>query len=211
MVEVKDVTGVIAQISGLTTKEVTSKKDGKKYKLFSIGILLDDDESWHNISGFKQDKVEEVLKSIDLDRNFEPGDQVKIYEESKDNQFWSIKAITSIGPKEEYLEEPAPVKKLEELDMSNIEVDSEPKVTAEKAESKTVSDYKIAEANKFSLGMALNNAAVILAGYSKKIEIGDLKLTEGLPVDKLIDEIYPLLVNKLYDYNVKIRKEKLGY
>jgi len=203
MVEVRDFTGVIAQISGLTTKSVTSKKDGKKYVLYNIGVKLDEG-SWHNISGFKQEKVEEVLKSTDLNRAYEPGDQVKIYEESKDNQFWQIKAIVSIAEKEP---ESAPdeIIKVEEIDMSDIEVDhSEPKVVAEKPESKTaVSDYKTAEANKFSLGMAINCSAVLLAA--------EIRNNKDIKVNDLFPEAYPTLVKKLYQENIELRKELLGY
>jgi len=200
MVEVKDVTGVIAQVSGLTTKEVTSKKDNKTYVLYNIGIKLDD-ETWHNISGFNQAKVEEVLKSIDLNRVFEPGDQVKIYEESKDGQFWSIKAITALN------KEPAPsteILKIEEIDLSDIEVDySEPKAAIEKTESKTVSEYKISEANKFSLGMAINCSVVLLAA--------EIRNNKDIKVNDLLPEAYPTLVKKLYQKNIELRKELLGY
>ena len=207
MVEVKDVTGVIAQVSGITTKEVTSKKDGKKYILYNIGLKLDD-ETWHNISGFNQAKAEEVLKSTDLNRVFEPGDQVKIYEESKDGQFWSIKAITALN------KEPAPKEsalKIEEIDLSDIEVDysepetaikSEPKAV-EKPEPKTVSDYKISEANKFSLGMAINCSAVLLGA--------EIRNNKDIKVNDLLPEAYPTLVKKLYQKNIELRKELLGY
>ena len=226
MVEVRDVIGVIEHITSMSTKDGIAKRTGNKFTTFNVGVKLDDD-TWHNISEFKEEKVIDKLKSTELDRDFEPGDQVKIYEESKDGQYWNIKAMVALEAeatpalkKLEELEKDAPMQ-VEEIDMSGIEInynEGKKEILAEEEKEKpkpkdkaTISDYKIAEANKYSLGMALNNAAVILAGYSKKLEIGDLKLTEGLPVDKLIDEVYPLLVDRLYEYNLKVRKEKLGY
>jgi len=198
---VRDVVGVISRITTLSEKEIISKKDGKKYKLFNIGILLDDDETWHNISGFNQAKAEEVLKSTDLNRVFEPGDQVKIYEESKDGQFWSIKAITALNKPEPSAKEET--LKLEEIDLSDIEVDySEPKADPVKAKA-TVSDYKIMEANKFSLGMAINCSAVLLGA--------EIRNNKDIKANDLLPEAYPTLVKKLYQKNIELRKELLGY
>ena len=61
--------------------------------------------------------------------------------------------------------------------------------------NKTVQDYKIEQADKFSLGMAINNAAIIAAknsvGYSRE----DMKT----------------LILNLFELYKEIRKEELGY
>ena len=61
--------------------------------------------------------------------------------------------------------------------------------------NKTVQDYKIEQADKFSLGMAINNAAVIAAknsvGYSRE----DMKT----------------LILNLFELYKEVRKEEFGY
>jgi len=61
--------------------------------------------------------------------------------------------------------------------------------------SKTVQDYKIAEANKYSLGMAINNAAVIAAKNINGYDREDMKK----------------LIKNLFELYKEIRKEELGY
>lgn len=61
--------------------------------------------------------------------------------------------------------------------------------------SKTVQDYKIEQADRFSLGMAINNAAVIMAKNSSGYSREDMK---GL-------------IKRLFELYKEIRKEKLGY
>jgi len=62
--------------------------------------------------------------------------------------------------------------------------------------SKTVQDYKVEQADRFSLGMAINNAAVIAPGnyraYSSREEMKDL-------------------IKNLFELYKEIRKEELGY
>jgi len=59
--------------------------------------------------------------------------------------------------------------------------------------SKTVQDYKIAEANKYSLGMAINNAAVLAANKVWN------------------DKGMKALILRLFELYKEIRKEELGY
>ena len=61
--------------------------------------------------------------------------------------------------------------------------------------SKTVQDYKIEQADKFSLGMAINNAAVIAAGTHKAYSKNEMKA----------------LIKGLFELYKEIRKEELGY
>lgn len=206
--QVRDVIGTIDQISQVKPKEITAKKDGKKYTTFNIGIKFQDG-SWHNISEFEEDKLVDKMKNSITDQNFAIGDHVKIYETSKDGKYWNVKAIVMMEPESA----PTPVKeapKVEEIDLSGVgdtkAIPETEEIKAEvvpKKDMAKVSDYKIAEANKYSLGMALNNAATILSGNWVDLS--------GKNLNSVIDEFYPLLVNKLYDFNVKIRKEKLGY
>ena len=51
--------------------------------------------------------------------------------------------------------------------------------------------------------MAINNAATILAATISKME--------NVKADEVIDEVYPLLVAKLYEKTLEIRKERLGF
>jgi len=59
--------------------------------------------------------------------------------------------------------------------------------------SKTVQDYKIKQADKYSLGMAINNAAVISA--NKYFDRAEMKAQ----------------IEILFELYKEIRKEKLGY
>ena len=60
--------------------------------------------------------------------------------------------------------------------------------------SKTVQDYKVETADRFSLGMAINNAAVIC----EKMHIYDLPEMKALII-------------RLFKLYKEIRKEELGY
>ena len=59
--------------------------------------------------------------------------------------------------------------------------------------NKTVQDYKVETADRFSLGMAINNAAVILA--NKYFDRAEMKAQ----------------IEILFELYKEIRKEKLGY
>ena len=59
----------------------------------------------------------------------------------------------------------------------------------------TVEKYKIKNADKFSLGMAINNAAVISAGTGKAHSSNEMKA----------------LIKGLFELYKEIRKEELGY
>ena len=61
--------------------------------------------------------------------------------------------------------------------------------------SKTVQDYKIADADKYTLGMAINNAAVIVAGTKKNWDDTEMKA----------------LISRLFALYKEIRQETLGY
>ncbi len=61
--------------------------------------------------------------------------------------------------------------------------------------SKTVHDYKVEQADRFSLGMAINNAAVIAAGTHKAYSKNEMKA----------------LIKGLFELYKEIRKEELGY
>jgi len=204
---VRDVIGVIAQVTGINQKMIKSKKDGKEYALFNVGIRLDDD-SWHNVSGFKEEKVLEVLDSQKLARKYQPGDYVKIYEDSKDGKFWNIKAIVAMdgvaqaapaqpvsAPTREFEPEPAPY--TEEVDMRDAVESAQPK------DIKKVTDFKIQEGNMYLFGQCLNNAAVILTTMITKME--------DVEADKIIEEVYPVLVENLYLTGQKLREKILGY
>jgi len=60
-------------------------------------------------------------------------------------------------------------------------------------QSKTVQDYKIEQADKYSLGMAINNAAVLAANKAWN------------------DEGMKALILRLFKLYKEIRKEELGY
>jgi len=72
--------------------------------------------------------------------------------------------------------------------MINYEIDTKKLKT-----SKTVQDYKIEQGNKYSFGMAINNAAVILA--NKNFDRAEMKAQ----------------IEILFELYKEIRKEKLGY
>ena len=61
--------------------------------------------------------------------------------------------------------------------------------------SKTVHDYKVEQADRISLGMAKNNAAVIAAGTHKAYSREEMKD----------------LIKNLFELYKEIRKEELGY
>jgi len=64
--------------------------------------------------------------------------------------------------------------------------------------SKTVHDYKIEQADRFSLGMAINNAAILRAGYT----------FDRIHLEK---ESMKALIKDLFELYKEIRKEELGY
>jgi hypothetical protein len=207
--KVRDVVGKIIAITQVTEKELTIKqgpKAGTQFKLYQIGVRIDEgkgNESWHNISAPSELKAIEVLQSQALKRVYQIGDEVKIYEESRDEKYWNVVSIVATG--QSSLPEATAPKVTEE----SVEPNKKVEIKADAAVShppvkdeKTVSDYKIADADKYELGMAKNGAALILAAGFKGMDASNYKF---------IDQEYPVLVKKLFEHGKKLRQEILGY
>lgn len=73
--------------------------------------------------------------------------------------------------------------------------DNEEIKNPEKKDVSTVTKYKIQEAERYYLGMAINNAAVISVGTGKAYSSSEMKA----------------LIKGLFELYKEIRKEELGY
>lgn len=92
----RDVEGNLAIIKENTPHEWT-KPDGSKSYIYSIGIKLDNNDEWHNISSFdSQAKCKEVLNKIN-GGTFVVRDGVTLTEEEYKPGKWVIKAITMLN------------------------------------------------------------------------------------------------------------------
>lgn len=242
--QVKDIKGVIKRIVSPVSKTFTAKKGktaGQPFTIWSIGIQMDDGE-WYNIKGKTEDKVNEYLRSQKLDRNYEEGDEVKIYLETEDaaGQYWRITSIVPWGPTDEVpvenvVDEGEEVaeEKEEEGEITEAEVkESDEKYHVEPVGSakpeapkeaqkeekkdqqsppptkdmKKVNEYKVAEANKYELGMAKNNATILMAGMltGKTVEEAKKFIKEG-------GIYYDNLITSLYNRGKTLRQKILGY
>ena len=95
--QVTDFSGTISRISDVREKKVTSKKDNKEYTFYELGVLLDSGgstgENWYNASASSEAKAKTYLHCQKLDRDYQVGDKVKIYLESKEGKYWRITSI----------------------------------------------------------------------------------------------------------------------
>lgn len=73
-------------IEGKITTITPVKRLGASGKLLSIGIRLENDENWHNITSFSMKELNNILGDI------RPGDEVKITEKLTNN-YWNIVKI----------------------------------------------------------------------------------------------------------------------
>jgi len=206
--KVRDVIGKILAITQISEKDLVIKQGpnaGKPFKLYQIGVRLDEgkgNESWHNISAPSEAKAIEVLQSVALKRAYQLGDNVKIYEESRDERYWNVVSIVAMGQSSlpETTEEQVV---LPTEGQKKVEIPATAAVVAPPAkDEKTVSDYKIADADKYELGMAKNAAATILAQEFQNTDATKYKI--------LLQE-YDVLVRLMFEHGKKIRQEILGY
>lgn len=190
--QVNDVIGVLEYIKDVEEKPISwkDKKTGeaKKAVLFVIGLKLN--EKWYNIEANSKAKAEEVLKKLDSEESFKAGDSVKLYlEDKKGEGFWKVVSI--VAQEKIPLSDDALIKKGEDLLDKKEEKPSVPP-------KGSVENYKSQQADVFELGMAKNNAAVLMSG-----DIG------GAASPRFKE--YWDIVNKLFREGKEKRKELLGY
>jgi len=130
------------------------------------------------------------------------GDNVKMFwtetVSNYDNKTVTYRNLNSIFKSEE-----TPVEKIEDnpnLKMGNI-------VPPTQEQNQKVNDFKAAEADKFELGMAKNNATLIFCEILEKNDSVDQ--TEDFI--KTHGEMWDKLVVSLYNRGKKIREQLLGY
>ncbi len=194
MEKIRDEIGIIEIITDVKPKEIKWMKglEEQKATVYEMGIKFQD-KSWHNISASSEAKAREVLKILDSDKEFKVGDSVKIYEEDKKGKgFFYIKSITKVIPHN--LDEIT-----EGVPKGPIECEEVVKTNVEIKEDKVI-DFKTKEADKFELGMAKNNAAVMM-------NVRYVITSE----DQNLDDEYWSLVRRLYSQGKELRKEILGY
>jgi len=100
------------------------KAIGEKGKFLSLGIRLEGEEEWHNITGFSRNKILQILGKTKV------GDNVELTEEYRSG-YWNIvdiKNIAEVMVKQEKLKEElikrgqveAPVEKIELSDVNTM-------------------------------------------------------------------------------------------
>ena len=213
------------------SKTFTAKKGknaGSSFTIWSIGIQMDDGE-WYNIKETTEEKALEALNCQKLERDYEMGDQVKIFLEAEDaaSQYWRIASIapwnqTDEVPVEEVKDEGEVLAKAEEkVEEAKKEAGVDTKETDKKYHVEplgktsvpakqpdrsrgTVKDFKGTEADKYELGMAKNNAAIIFAAMMPGLEDPKKFVKDN-------SDYYDKLVVSLYNKGRKIREQLLGY
>ena len=215
----KHITGTIQRITEPKPKEFTKKKDGEKFTIYSIGIMLNNEE-WYNIKANTPEKAEEHLTTEE--GTITEGDEVTLYLEAEDKEgkYWKITSITlEKSEKEEKASDKEGVEgeqvelteeKLEEtesgtpkgkshvpkaLTPKDIQPNKEEKKKPEK-DMGIVEDFKTKEADKYELGMAKNNAAIIISSL----------ITAAGPDGKFSLEVWEDITEILYEAGKKIRK-----
>lgn len=190
MSNIKDVQGVISKITRPSSKEFpikNGKNAGKTFTSWSVGIQLEGSEEWYNVKGTTEDGVLKVIGNARL------GDEVKIYLESEDpeGKYWKISSVSL-------------------LSSSNVPVEDvkdEHKSYTQESMDRKVMELKEQDADKYELGMAKNNAAII---FSQMVGMAhDLENAKQIIKDE--SEFYDDLVEALFEKGKIIRQKKLGY
>jgi len=211
-----DVVGVIKRITDAHSKDFTGKKG--PFTVWSIGILMDNGE-WYNIKAFEKQKAEALLQSDQLKRSWKVGDEVKMFLEAEDDaaKYWKIVSIAPSSPMDEVeVEDIVDAEETDHAENANAKAVEEKVITPEEKKEmddkkpvkdmKKVSDYKSTEADKYELGMAKNNAAIIFAAM---IPTGDpVKAKEFIKEEA---KYYTTLTKALYEKGRMLREELLGY
>ena len=229
--QVKDVEGVIKRITQPSSKEFDIKhgpKKGGKFTSWSIGILLDND--WYNIKATDEAKVLEYLYGTTINRNYQIGDEVKIYLESEDDagKYWRITSIVPLSPMDDVPVEKVgdnPYETEEEKKMvkTKEEVKEKPQATqatqptpvsgttagTENKDLPSVTDYKSVEADKYELGMAKQNAALLLGAMIQNQAPSSIDSLKEVIVQN--GDYYDKLTTALFNRSKKVRKQILGY
>jgi len=203
---IKDVTGSISRITQPTAKVFPIKKGpnaGKEFTSWSVGIQLDSAD-WHNLKADSEEKVLKGLFSADLGREVKVDDDVKLYLESEDDaqKYWKVTSILPLNvakATEEQIVEEQPGQQTLPKEAPA------PTPTAQAPTPTPVSNYKETDADKFELGMAKNNAAVIVAAIITKDESSSSTWKDTY------EAYYWDTVELLYNKGKEVRKEKLGY
>jgi len=209
---IKDVVGIIKRITQPKDKEYP-KKDGTKFTIWSVGIQLDNDE-WYNAKAGKEENVRSMMFCKEKERDYAVGDAIKMYLEQEDDagKYWKIVTISPIGvPGEEMIGDP-----VAESEKILAEADKEPSPTTTEAtptpepkkDMAKVVNFKEQEADKYELGMAKNNSAIIFShmmeGLNLSVEGKKDFIKNGL-------DYYDKLVITLFKRGKKQRKVILGY
>lgn len=115
-----DVVGIIKKITlpaSKTFKIKTGPKTGQDFTVWSIGIQIEN--NWYNIKGDSQEKVMNGLKSVQLNRDYNIGDEVKMFLEAEDaaGKYWKIISIVPHNPTDDVV-----VEEIEEVSDDNPQV-----------------------------------------------------------------------------------------
>jgi hypothetical protein len=104
----KEITGKISKITKPASKTFT-KHDGTFFTIWSIGLNVNSE--WYNIKSDSSEGTKQFLFSSKLNREFQPGDDVRIFLQPEDKQgkYWKIKAIVPYSPTDD-----VPVEEIEE-------------------------------------------------------------------------------------------------
>jgi len=116
--KLNDVVGIIKKITLPTSKNFKIKsgpKKGQDFTIWSIGVQIGN--NWYNIKGDSEQKVTDCLKSIQLNRPYNVGDEVKLFLEAEDDagKYWKIISIVPHTPMDE-----VPVEEIEEANKGRI-------------------------------------------------------------------------------------------
>jgi hypothetical protein len=104
----KEIQGKIQKITAPASKTF-AKRTGGTFTIWSIGINVNGE--WHNIKADSEGSAKQFLFSTKLNRQFNVGDEVRIYLQAEDEQgkYWKIKAIVPYSPTDD-----VPVEEIED-------------------------------------------------------------------------------------------------
>lgn len=211
--QIKDVAGKIVQIAQVTSKDFTAQKGpnkGKNFTIFSLGLKLDNGE-WYNIKANSESKISDMMNCQKLNRLFKVGDEIKMYLESEDmeGKYWKITSIKmdTMEVEEEYIEDETPAKPVTQKLAPAVPAKTPEEIAKDKEDRQVAVDkFKSADADKYELGMAKNNAAVIFAAM--------VPTDEGRDYAKWFKEnfeMYDKITESLFSRGKALRSKHLGY
>ena len=182
---VNDVIGIIKKITIPASKTFPIKvgpKAGQGFTVWSIGIQIE--SNWYNIKGNSEAMVTSYLNSIQLNRNYQIGDEVKLFLEAEDaaGKYWKIISIVSHNQTND-----VPVEEIEDTEKLGETDSGVPTGAPHLIKEGILSVVSVSGGIKIDDGEWINPNAKAKVQFANPVELKILQSTKGGMVRVILD------------------------